>query len=195
MKREYALLAYFDEKTEQEIKQLWIKLNELTISDYGVSMQNRRPHLTLADYEDINIETLSLMLNQYFDDQVQIPIKFNGLGSFIGGNMLYLAPTLTQPLFDLHSNYHKHFKDLNQNPNSYYLPDCWVPHCTIAGRLSNETMLQAFEYCQKNFPCTHATITEIGLTEVIFNEEGIIIKEQSIISKQLTPITKEKTGS
>ena len=188
MKREYALLAYFDQKTEQKIKQLWIKLNELNISDYGISMKNRRPHLTLADYADLNIETLNLMLNQYFDNQVQIPINFNGLGSFVGGNILYLAPTLTQQLVDLHKNYHERFKDFNQNPNSYYLPDCWVPHCTIASRLSHETMLQAFEYCQKNFPCTHATITEIGLIEVIFNEENIITKENLIISKQLISI-------
>ena len=185
MRREYALLAYFDYETELQLKQLWGELHELGITDYGIAVKDRRPHLTLADYQDINIEKLSSMVYQYFHHQVQVPIRFNILGSFIGRKMLYLAPTMTKQLLDLHGNYHESFKEFNQNENSYYLPDCWVPHCTIAGRLTDETMMQAFEYCQKNIPCTHTKITEVGLVEVIFNEEGNVIKDRLIISKQL----------
>lgn len=183
MRKEYALLAYFDQETELKLKQLWIELYELSITDYGIVVKDRRPHLTLADYQDVNVEKLSSMLHQYFHHQMQVPIQLNVLGSFIGQQMLYLAPTMTKQLLALHENYHESFKQFNQNLNSYYLPDRWVPHCTIARRLTDETMLQAFEYCQKNIPCIHTKITEVGLVEVIFNEEGNIIKDKLITSK------------
>lgn len=185
MRREYALLAYLSQETELTIKQLWVELHELGITDYGILVQDRRPHITLADYQDVNIEKLSSMLHQYFHHQNQVPIQFNILGSFIGKKMLYLAPTMTKQLLDLHGNYHESFKQFNENIHSYYLPDRWVPHCTIAGHLTDETMLKAFEYCQKNIPCTTTKITEIGLVEVIFNDEGNIIKDQLILSKPL----------
>ena len=187
MRREYALLAYFDYVTELKLKQLWAELHELGITDYGVAVKDRRPHITLADYQDVDIELLSSMLQQYFPKQLQVPIHFNVLGSFIGNNMLYLAPTITRQLLDLHRNYHENFKQFNLNPNSYYLPDCWVPHCTIAGRLTDETILQVFSYCKENIPPIKTKITEVGLVEVIFDDQGVIVNDRLIMSAQLKP--------
>ena len=183
MRKEYAVLAYFDFETEVKLKQFWRELYELGITDYGVIPKNRRPHITLADYQDIDVEKLSLMIEQYFTHQAQVTIQLNTLGSFIGRKMLYLAPTMTKELLDLHGNYHEAFEQFNQNPNSYYLPQRWVPHCSVAGHLTEETLLQAFEYCQKNISCIQATIMEIGLVEVFFNEAGSVVKERLILSK------------
>lgn len=185
MRKEYAVLAYFDCETELKLKQLWRELYELGISDYGITPKDRRPHITLADYQEVNVEQLAPMINRYFDDQVQVPIQLNTLGSFIGRKMLYLAPTMTRQLLDLHGKYHETFRQFNQNPNSYYLPEHWVPHCSIAGRLTDETMLQVFEYCQKNISYIQTTITEIALVEVFFNEEGSVVKDRVIVSVKL----------
>lgn len=185
MRKEYAVLAYFDFETELKLKQFWRELDELGITDYGVSPKNRRPHITLADYQEVDVERLSEMMEQYFTHQAQVPIQLNALGSFIGRKMIYLAPTMTKGLLDLHENYHEAFEQFNQNPNSYYLPQRWVPHCSIAGYLTEETLLQAFEYCHKNISCIQTTITEIGLVEVFFNEAGSVVKERLILSKEL----------
>lgn len=185
MRTEYALLAYFDHETELELQQFWFELNELGITDYGVIVKNRRPHITLADYQNIDIEKLSLKIQQYFHYQTQVQIHLNTWGSFIGNKMLYLAPTMTKELLELHSNYHEKFKEFNQNPNSYYLPDRWVPHCTIAGHLTDERMIKVFGYCQRRVRCIHTKIVEVGLVEITIDKDGNIIKDQLIISKEL----------
>lgn len=185
MRKEYALLAYFDHETETKLKQFWVKLNELGISDYGVAVKDRRPHVTLADYQAINVEELLVMLNDYFHQQVEVPIHFHSLGAFLGQKMLYIAPTMTKSLLDLHGNFHEQFKSFDRNPNSYYLPQRWVPHCTICGRLNEVTFLQAFEYCQRNIVNFQTRITEVGLVEVYFDDEGNIVKDKLIFSKNL----------
>ena len=148
-------------------------------------VKDRRPHLTLADYHEIELEKLSTLLHQYFENEVQVPLQFNALGSFIGRKMLYLAPRISKELLDFHGNYHEHFKQFNQNENSYYLPKNWVPHCSIAGRLTDETILQAFEFCHTNMSQIHTKIAEVGLVEVFFNEEGNIVKDRLMMSKKL----------
>ena len=79
MRKEYAVLAYFDFETEVKLKQFWRELYELGITDYGVIPKNRRPHITLADYQDIDVEKLSLMIEQYFTHQAQVTIQYIGI--------------------------------------------------------------------------------------------------------------------
>lgn len=60
----------------------------------------------------------------------------------------------------------KYFKEFNENKNSFYLPGKWSPHCTIASRLDENKMIQAFRYCKSNIIKIDATISEIALIEI-----------------------------
>lgn len=50
----YGLIALFDEKTEQIIKDIWKELKEQSISFYAYEVEDRIPHITLASYNDLN---------------------------------------------------------------------------------------------------------------------------------------------
>ena len=61
-------------------------------------------------------------------------VTFPSVGIFPTNGTVFLAPTVTNELLKLHHSYHDYFKTFH-NPNSYYVPGKWVPHCTIANRL------------------------------------------------------------
>lgn len=185
MRVEYALLAYFDEETELNLKQLWIELHERGLTDYGIVVKDRRPHLTLADYQALDVEQIIPLLNDYFKKQEKLPLTFHGLGSFMGRNMIYLAPTINKQLLAFHENYHEEFKCFDQNPDSYYVPKNWVPHCSLAGRLTDETMLQTFEFLKNKLSPIQTNIAEVGLVEVVFDADGNIVKDKLLFLKQL----------
>ena len=112
-------------------------------------------------------------------------ISLSILGTFIGTGTLFIAPTLSNELISFHVNHHNHFIEFNKNKNSFYLPGKWSPHCTIASRLDENKMIQAFRYCKSNITKIDATISEIALIEIKFDDNGIAIEDTIIFSKEL----------
>jgi 2'-5' RNA ligase len=109
----------------------------------------------------------------------------NTLGTFINTGTLFIAPALSTELLDFHRDHHNCFKEFNGNENSFYLPGKWSPHCTIASRLSEENMLQAFTYCRNKINKFNAKLNEVALIEVKLNEDGIAVDDRVIFSKVL----------
>ena len=64
---------------------------------------------------------------------------------------------------DVHWDLHQMIADLELHPHAYYLPDRWVPHCTIAQNIQPELVPTAFDVARKSFKPIGAKITEIGL--------------------------------
>ncbi|MFJ7935579.1 2'-5' RNA ligase family protein [Sporosarcina sp. NPDC096371] len=171
----YAIIAVFDEKTEQIIKDIWKELKDLSISFYAYEVENRKPHITLASYMDINIAEYVRQMEVFYKDQESINVSLNSIGSFMNSGTLFFSPTVTKDLFELHSDHHKEFKQFNDDPSSLYLPDRWIPHCTIANRLSPEKLSEAFNYCSKRNNTLFAQIKEIALIDVSDKSKAPII--------------------
>jgi hypothetical protein len=53
----YGVVALFDAKTEQIIKDIWTELKEKSISFYADEVVDRKPHITLASYHNIDKKT------------------------------------------------------------------------------------------------------------------------------------------
>jgi 2'-5' RNA ligase len=92
---------------------------------------------------------------------------------------------LSTELLDFHRNHHIYFKEFNKNKESFYLPGKWSPHCTIASRLSDENMIQAFRYYKNNSNKIYGKLSEIALIEVELNDDGIAIKDTVVFAKAL----------
>lgn len=69
--------------------------------------------------------------------------------------------------------------------NSFYLPDKWSPHCTIASRLDEDKMVQAFRYCKNNIDKIYSKLSEIALIELKLNNDGVAIEDTIVFSKEL----------
>jgi RimJ/RimL family protein N-acetyltransferase len=181
----YAFVGYLDTKTEARFRQLWKNLSVNNITQYGVETKGKRPHITIADYDNLDKGRFINLLNEFYDNKTKIEICLNILGTFINTGTLFIAPALSTELLDFHRDHHNYFKEFNENENSFYLPGKWSPHCTIASRLSEESMVPAFGYCRNKINKLQAKLNEVALIEVKQNEDGIAVEDRVIFSRVL----------
>lgn len=181
----YAFVGYLDHETETFFQSLWKDLSDTDISQYGVETKGKRPHITIADYDNLDKNSFICLADKFYQDKININMTLNILGTFINTGTLFLAPTLSTELLDFHRNHHTYFKTFNENENSLYLPGKWSPHCTIASRLSEDKMVQAFTYCKNNIDKIHCKLSEIALIEVKLNDDGVAIEDRVVFSKEL----------
>lgn len=179
----YALVAFLDNETEHNIRSLWSGLSENNISKYGEEEKDRRPHITIADYNNVNKDEFAKLMDKAYVGQHKVNITLTILGTFIKSGTLFISPTICKELLDFHNAHHKKFEIVNDNPDSLYLPGKWVPHCTIASRLNDEDMIKAFRYCSDNLKIMRGEITEIALLELEYNDVGISVGASVVCSK------------
>lgn len=181
----YAFVGYLDKETETNFKNIWKDLRDKNITDYGMKTKGKRPHITIADYDNLDKESFIELLDKFYKDKQKVDIFLNILGNFINTGTLFIAPTLSIELLDFHRNHHTYFKEFNKNKDSFYLSGKWSPHCTIASRLNNEEILKAFKYCKSNINNIRCKLSEIALIEIKFNENGVAIEDKIVFSKEL----------
>lgn len=161
----YAVILTFDEQTEIRIKKIWQELEEQGISDYASQVQNRKPHLTLASYEEIaNLEVFEKQFNLFYRQVSSLPIHFSTLGSFLQSGTLFLSPVVTQSLFSLHQAYYQEFRVWSAQ--KLYRPEHWIPHVTLANYLSADKLQEAFAFCQGRLSNLEGCITGVQLIEI-----------------------------
>lgn len=180
----YAFVGFFDHKTEQNLRNLWKQLSQHGISHYSEESQHRRPHITIADYDHPDKNKFIALMDEFYGTKPQVEVTFNGLGTFLGSGTLFISPTVSTTLSDFHEGHHDAFKHDNKDPNSFYLPGKWVPHCTIANRLSHEKLVEAFDYCSNNLSMSDTRITEVALLELIY-DDGKCVSSPTVYSKKL----------
>ncbi len=178
----YGFIATFDEKTDHIIKDIWKELNQKSISSYAYEVESRKPHITLASYNDLNQFDFMKQMDDYYNGKTVIDISFNTIGSFLNSGALFYTPTVTKDLIDFHSNHHKNFIHFNDDPSSLYLPDSWIPHCTIANRLTAEKLSEAFNYCSTRNDTILGQLVEVALIDVSNKDRAPIIHSKKLVS-------------
>ncbi len=179
----YALVGFLDDKTEKYIEGLWDELSQNNISHYAKETLNLRPHITIADYDNLDKEEFIVSLNEFYEAKSKVNVTFSALGTFLKTGILFLSPTITTTLVDFHHSHHEHFQQYT-NEDSLYIPNRWIPHCTIANRLTQEKLIEAFNYCSNKIDIIDAKISEIALLEVKA-EKNNTISAPVVYSKKL----------
>jgi len=170
----YGIIALFDDELNKKIYNLWQELRDESISTYAFEVSNRKPHITIASYRQLDLNSFVQHLDSYLEDKKSIELSFPSLGSFIGTGALFYAPLVTENLFQFHQKFHTHFQGI-QDPHSLYNPGQWIPHCTIANRLSTEKLLEAFLYCTTHYQGLKGQIQEIAIIDGSISSEAPIL--------------------
>lgn len=178
----FGIIALFDDQLNKRILNLWQELNDEYISSYAFEVNDRKPHITIASYSKLDIDAFIYSLDSYLQDKKSIELSFPSIGSFTGSGTLFYAPVMTDELFSFHEDYHTHFKDFHDS-QSLYNPGHWIPHCTIANRLSIEKLLEAFRFCTSKKLTMIGQIQEIAVIDASSKTEAPVI-----FSKKLQPI-------
>lgn len=161
----YSIGVYFDAESETKIRTLWEVLAERGVANYFYHSESR-PHLTLATYNDLDLEKIDEILTSIGEKNAPIPISFQYIGVFPTTRGIFLGPVVTKPLLKLHRQIYQEitpYSILSGIP--YYLPEKWVPHCGVAVEVEPEHIPSVVQITDEmiTFPFD-ATITEIGIT-------------------------------
>lgn len=161
----YSIGLYFDNETDQLVRNVWKKLSEHQLPDYYFRSENR-PHITLAIFSGTDIEKAERLLFQFSQSSRPFSLSFQQIGMFTGPDWtVFWAPVVTMKLLELHADLHQKFSPFSTFPDfTYYNPDKWIPHCGIAMEIKEYQQIpQILEYCQGLTKSHEARITEIGL--------------------------------
>lgn len=159
-----ALVLYFDEYSEQCIRDLWDSLeNEGIPPDYSADI---KPHITLAIYDELYCEPCGKELTEIEKQATNLSLTFSHIGFFHDQEVvLFLAPTPTETLLNFHKQVHSSLADSSKTPWDLYRPGKWVPHCTLALNIKPDKFNKAFYVCSRfKLPMT-VKISKIGVVE------------------------------
>ncbi len=161
----YAVHAFFDERTESVIRSVWKGLSDSGLAPYLHQSANR-PHLTLAIYGQLDGTAGELRLRRLADSSPSLPVTFSSLGMFTTPMAaVFLAPVVNAALLALHGQVHRQFAEIMSEPDPYYQPGKWVPHCALALELDKITAVKVLEEAMRMpLPLT-GEITELGVIQ------------------------------
>ncbi|MGE7884099.1 2'-5' RNA ligase family protein [Bacillus sp. NPDC094077] len=160
----YAIIATFDSVFTNKIRELQNELTDIIGSNQLAGIE---PHITIADYNELDVNLYTEKLKDFVVTQENFTaVNFPLVGTFPTNGTIFLAPTITYGLLRFHHSYHDYFKTFHDHPMSYYVPGKWVPHCTIAKGLNANQFLSVMEYIYEKFDVTTASIEKLKLIKV-----------------------------
>ena len=167
----YAVSIFFDEQTDTLVRHTWAHMAEAGISAL-LSYGPYRPHLTLAIYDELNVNAFVHALTSLVMPQKAFPVVLPYLGVFTGGEVaVFLAATVSQTLLTLHQRVHALLPLYGTGPHPYYLPDSWNPHCSIARRIDEKAIPQAVALCLGLSLPLQGHIASVGIIETPAEKE------------------------
>ncbi len=160
----YAIVIFFDKSQSLPIDKV---IEELAIKDVSPFMFEKSiPHITLAIYDEINGKHSKEKIGDFASKFKPVSLVFSHIGLFRSKmNAVFAAPIVTDSLLQHHKNFHDFFKDEGINSWENYLPNNWVPHCTLAFDVSENKTDEAFSICQNLVLPITINTSSIGIME------------------------------
>lgn len=171
---QYAIEMYFDKETENKIMALVNKISEAGISHKFLDWKTR-PHITLACFNDVNEAECCRVLKTFAGAHKKIPAYLDSVGMFVDTKTIFLSPTMNREMFDLQSELHKYMQDFDTAGWEWYIPDNWVPHCTISLNQDDAAtaFLEASNLVLQEFEKLAGVYESVGLVKISFPVQEI----------------------
>ncbi len=153
----------FDEVTERSVRGLWQHLADAGI--IAPAFPRYRPHVSLACYDVPEIADYEAGIAGVAAATPLFRIRLDSLGIFPEAGVVFLAPRMSRELFGLHRSVIHAFDGPGRPPvvDEHLLPDLWMPHCTLAVRLTPEQMLTVVDTCTRTWAPLRGQATGIGM--------------------------------
>lgn len=159
----YLISIYFDEKTECRIRSYMKQIAKYTGNDYMLE-GNVPPHITISAFQT-ETEGKAMQVFEKITKQVcSRELQWVSVGTFLP-HVLYIAPVLNEYLHGLSVTIYKEVTCAEVSASHYYRPFGWLPHATLAKKLTKEQMKYAFEIMQSQFGPFNGMVTKIGLAK------------------------------
>ena len=160
----YLVSIYFDEKTNQRLKQHIEQVAAKTGNTFMID-GNVPPHITVGAFETKNEAAVKASLEEVFADCESGEIHLVSVGGFQTSS-IFISTVYNEYLHNLCKSVCHALENVNETVlRKNYQPFHWMPHVTIGKTLSKEQQLTAFEELQKSFGPLKASVMKIGLSK------------------------------
>lgn len=142
----YAVELDLDSASGALVRRLWRALADVGVT--WMQQSGATPHVSLAIWERLNQPAFDAELARLVAVTRAIPVTFDAVGTFPGG-AVFLRPVADPALVELQRRWHARLSPFAAEPWNYYLPESWVPHCTLATEVPPERMADAIAVAQR----------------------------------------------
>lgn len=157
----YALELELDAGAGAAIRTLWQTMSAVGVT--WMAESGASPHVSLAIWETIDRPRFDTELSRLAAEIGPIDIAFDGAGSFPGGTV-FLRPTPNPALRELQRHVHARFASLGEGSWAYYLPESWIPHCTLAMDVPDDRVREALAIAERA-PAITGRFEHVGIVE------------------------------
>jgi len=131
--------AWFDEKSEHQIRMTWKGLHERSINS-TLYTGPYRPHITFGINERLDVDKFVESLRTELKGTGASPFILPSIGIFTEPLAGFFNVTVTVELLKIHGTVQKLMVKYGSDPVRYYLPGRWNPHCTLAPDLTKDKL-------------------------------------------------------
>ncbi|MFC5530174.1 2'-5' RNA ligase family protein [Cohnella yongneupensis] len=184
----YAIEIFFNDAFDRYVRDLWNQCNENHLSSFGTNIKGIEPHIALALYSNIDVDSLSKRFNEFIQTEIsEFNLFFDAIAIFPTSNVTFFQPNTNQDLSNLMSKVHAFFSDFEENCNPYYSEQRWFPHVTVAYNGTYEELKSTFSYVVNNYESMNVRAQKIGLVEITY-ENNICVSCETLIAKRLMEV-------
>ena len=160
----YAIVLYFDDTTNKIIGNMIERTATLSGNSYMLDI-NIPPHVTLGCFLSDEQSDLLEKVESFAKSVTPFKVTFHSIGAF-EPYVLFASPVKDECLTQMNNALHKLLlNDYEPAENANYLPDRWMPHCSLAVRLDAEQFAKAKAIeSEIDLPFT-ARVTKIALAK------------------------------
>lgn len=160
----YLISIYFDEMTEKRISSYMKQIGKATGNTVMLD-GNVPPHITVAAFQTESESVAREIFLRGAENLKSGSVQWVSVGTFLP-NVIYIAPILNEYLHELSETYNKEITNMQKvTADRKYVPYSWLPHSTLAKRLSKEQLAVAFGVMQNQFGPFGGKVTKIGLAK------------------------------
>ena len=162
----FAVEMYMDDESESRVRCIWKSLAKAGIKSAMLDA-GYRPHVSVGVCEELDVEGLAKELSSFAETIPAFEMTLSNVGLFPSSEgVIFLGVTPTQRLLDVHGAFHRFFGKYAKSQRTTYHAGSWVPHCTIAFGVLDDTIPLAVEICRRAVLPIRSRVEEIGMAEV-----------------------------
>lgn len=154
----------FDAGSESAVRAMWGSLEARGLRSPANTRTRNRPHVTLTVTDGMHRAHAEAAAEPLLSAN-DLSLRLGSISVFPGrAGVVYLAVVPTLRLLRLHHAVHARLANAGVESWRHYLPDTWVPHCTLAEGLSQEQVATAVQVVRRVRPIT-ADVIGVGLID------------------------------
>lgn len=161
----HALEMFFDRHAESAVRAVWATLEARGLRSMATASHRQRPHVSLMVAEQISRAQASAAVEP-LTEATDLALRLSSVSVFPGrAGVLYLSVVPTLRLLRLHRDLHVGLARAGVESGRHYLPDTWVPHCTLAQGLTHDEVTTAVRAVKRLRPID-ADVSSVGIHDL-----------------------------